>query len=98
MQRIYSDSFLVFHDRHGGSVIGLLWNPEKETPRALKAFLSYSTRPAGGEVSSILSFPTIDWVFKLICQAALVTINKEAILGEIARLGNGLIERIERRS
>jgi hypothetical protein len=41
----------VFYDKHGGNVVGLLWNPEKEQPRASKAFLGYSTKPAGGEVS-----------------------------------------------
>lgn len=50
LKRLYHESLLVFNDRHGGHVVGLLWNPEKENPRALKAFLGYSTRPAGGEV------------------------------------------------
>lgn len=52
LKRLYGESVLVFYDRHGGTVVGLLWNPEKENPRALKAFLGYSTRPAGGEVGS----------------------------------------------
>jgi hypothetical protein len=51
MKRLYSESALVFYDKHGGNVVGLLWNPEKEQPRASKAFLGYSTKPAGGEVS-----------------------------------------------
>jgi U3 small nucleolar RNA-associated protein 22 len=51
LQELYHETVLVFYDKHGGSVIGLLWNPEKEQPRALKAFLGYSTKPAGGEVS-----------------------------------------------
>ena len=51
LQERYHETVLVFYDKHGGGVVGLLWNPEKEQPRALKAFLGYSTRPAGGEVS-----------------------------------------------
>lgn len=45
----------MFYDKHGGGVVGLLWNPEKEQSRALKAFLGYSTKPAGGEVSFLHS-------------------------------------------
>jgi hypothetical protein len=51
LQERYHETVLVFYDKHGGGVVGLLWNPEKEQPRALKAFLGYSTKPAGGEVS-----------------------------------------------
>lgn len=52
MQRIYGDSVLVFYDDHGGRVIGLLWNPTKEVPRALKPLLGHSSRPTDGEVST----------------------------------------------
>jgi U3 small nucleolar RNA-associated protein 22 len=86
----------VFYDRHGGSVVGLLWNPEKEQPRNLKAFLPYSTKPTEGEVSrcqkSSLCEIGTDY------QAALVVVNKEAVLGEIARLGSGIVDRIEKRA
>jgi U3 small nucleolar RNA-associated protein 22 len=51
LQERYHETVLVFYDKHGGGVVGLLWSPEKEQPRALKAFLGYSTKPAGGEVS-----------------------------------------------
>lgn len=42
---------LVFYDDHGGRVIGLLWNPAKEAPRALKPLLGHSYKPTDGEVS-----------------------------------------------
>jgi len=51
LQDRYSETVLVFYDKHGGNVVGLVWNPEKAQPRALKAFLGYSTKPAGGDVS-----------------------------------------------
>ena len=54
IQERYHETVLVFYDKHGGGVVGLLWNPEKEQSRALKAFLGYSTKPAGGEVSFLL--------------------------------------------
>ena len=40
----------MFFDRHGGQVIGLLWNPEKGQARAFKPFLGYSARPTTSEV------------------------------------------------
>lgn len=85
----------MFYDRHGGSVVGLLWNPEKLQSRNLKAFQGYSTKPAGGEVSLLFLMRSNRRTDE---KAALVALNKEAVLGEIARLGHGIIERIEQRS
>ena len=53
-QRLYGDALLVFHDRHGGNIIGLLWNPEKSVARSFKPFLGCSTQPAGSEVGPAL--------------------------------------------
>ena len=55
IQRLYGDSVIVFYDTHGGSVVGLVWNPTKSTPRALKPFLGYSSAPAPSEVSLVLT-------------------------------------------
>ncbi|OCF40806.1 hypothetical protein I317_05418 [Kwoniella heveanensis CBS 569] len=78
LQRIYGDSVLLFHDAHGGSVVGGIWNPARDNARSLKAFLGWSSQPVQSE-------------------SALVTINKESILAEMARLGTGLITKVERR-
>ncbi|WVR00376.1 hypothetical protein IAU59_007519 [Kwoniella sp. CBS 9459] len=78
LQRIYGDSALLFHDAHGGNVVGGIWNPARDNARSLKAFLGWSSQPVQSE-------------------SALVTINKEGILAEMARLGKGLITRVDRR-
>lgn len=93
LERLYGDALLFFHDRHGGTVIGGIWNPIKEQSRNLKALLGYSTKPTGSEVS--LQYGTgyagAEW------QSGLVAVNKAAVLAEIARLGEGLVERIQTR-
>jgi len=93
VQRLYGDSILVFFDVYGGSVIGLLWNPAKFTPRSLKPFLGYNAKPAQTktEVSSwsFVGFPFAN------NQAAHVEMDKMAVLAEITRMGQGLIERVD---
>jgi len=79
LQRVYGDAMLVFHDEYGGRVIGIVWNPAKNAPRAFKPFLGYNSAPAPSE-------------------AALVHINKDAIVAEIARLGAGIVVSVERRN
>jgi U3 small nucleolar RNA-associated protein 22 len=88
---VYGDSLLVFYDVHGGSVIGLLWNPAKSQPRSLKSFLGYTAKPARSEVSSFASRygPKAD------VKAALIEIDRLSILGEISRMGQGLITKID---
>lgn len=58
-------------------MIGVLFNPSFDQPRAFKPILGYNSMPVktGSE---------------------LVEVNRDAVVGEIARLGEGLIERIER--
>lgn len=87
--------------------MGLLWNPTKDGPRAFKPFLGYSTQPVKSNVSS---FGTGNHSYLVrnpenqMCdtgadadlQSELVQINKDAILAEISRMGEGLIEKIER--
>lgn len=84
--------------------MGLIWNPTKATPRALKPFLGYSSAPAPSEVSlALTAFAWDRTAGELLAsrsadgQAALVTMDKAGVLGEIGRLGRGLIEKIESR-
>ncbi|WWD03397.1 hypothetical protein V865_001449 [Kwoniella europaea PYCC6329] len=77
--RTYGDSILWFYDCSGGAVIAGIWNPQKDSARALKAFLGYNSKPTESD-------------------SALVTINKDAILAEIARLGKEMIESVDRRN
>ncbi|KAL7418605.1 U3 snoRNP protein [Cryptotrichosporon argae] len=86
IQRLYGDALLVFADPHGGRAVGLLWNPAKQ-PRALKALLGFSARPVPATDTRLGEGGT-----------ALVEVNRDAIVAEIARLGRGLVERVERRA
>ncbi|OWT39986.1 U3 small nucleolar RNA-associated protein 22 [Cryptococcus neoformans Bt1] len=78
LKRIYGDSLMFFIDRHGGDVVGGVWNLARDGARGLKSFLGWNGMPVKSE-------------------AELVEINKEAIIGEIARLGQDLVVKIERR-
>ncbi|WVR07861.1 hypothetical protein IAU60_004904 [Kwoniella sp. DSM 27419] len=84
LQRIYPHAVVFFHDVHGGGTIGGIWAPNPG--RTLKAFLGWSSKP---EVSRPQATP-------LTSKSSLVHVNREAILGEISRLGRGIIERVER--
>ncbi|ORY28154.1 Nrap protein [Naematelia encephala] len=53
IRRIYGDTILVFHDLHGGTTIGLLFNPSKDVPRTFKPLLGYSTRPTDGSAALV---------------------------------------------
>lgn len=46
IQRLYGDALFVFHDANGGRAIGILFNPQRITPRAFKPLLGYNTAPA----------------------------------------------------
>lgn len=46
IQRLYGDALLVFHDVNGGRAIGILFNPQRITPRAFKPLLGYNSAPA----------------------------------------------------
>ncbi|KAJ5152860.1 uncharacterized protein N7482_009338 [Penicillium canariense] len=80
VQACYNQSILLFHgDERAGLVAGL-WNPQTLKPRNWNLKTAYSTAPVSSD-----STTTQDRV----------TINQPAILNEIARLGDGLIETIE---
>lgn len=82
LRRTYGDAALFFHDAHGGRTVGVLWNP---------------TAAKGGLVPRAFK-PFVGFNAKPARtkgEAALVEINKQAVLGEIARMGRGIVERIE---
>lgn len=81
VQACYNQSILLFHGDENCSVVAGLWNPQTTKPRNWNLKTAYSTAPA----SVAESQETTDRV----------TINQPAILNEIARLGEGLIVRIE---
>lgn len=61
-QRIYSDSFLLFHDPLGGSVIAGIWNPALQEPRNFKVQLGFSSRPFALEGDEKVSPELCSWI------------------------------------
>lgn len=81
VQACYSQSVLLFHGDERCGVLAGLWNPQMLKPRNWNLKTAYSTAPAS----------VVDPKEK----PDRVTINQPAILNEIARLGEGLIDSIE---
>jgi len=76
--------------------VGLLWNPAKATARAMKPFLGYTAKPAKSEVSLLWTGGRVNGVDVWAdLQASLVDIDKKSVLAEIARMGKGLIHKIQ---
>uniref|UniRef100_V5GFV1 U3 small nucleolar RNA-associated protein 22 n=2 Tax=Kalmanozyma brasiliensis (strain GHG001) TaxID=1365824 RepID=V5GFV1_KALBG len=82
LRGLYSDSFRLYHDQHGGSVIGGLFNPALGREREFKVGLGFSSCPAEEFGSKKVG----------------VKLNKPAIMAEIERLGEGLVEKVELRT
>ena len=83
VQRVYGDSIVLFYDPAEMSVIAGLWSPHTSS-RAWKVNLAYSTAPMlDGETTKGDNGPK-------------VTINKTAILNDIARLGGDMVTAVER--
>ncbi|KAJ5930743.1 hypothetical protein N7466_006236 [Penicillium verhagenii] len=79
VQACYGQSILLFHGDERCGVIAGVWNPQTLKPRNWNLKTAYSTAPAGGKESP----------------DDRVTINQLAILNEITRLGEGLIDTID---
>lgn len=83
LRSVYGDSLRLFFDPHGGATIGGMWNPSlvgEEQGRKFKVGLGYNSAPVQeGDGAKLRD----------------VSLNTKAILAEMERLGEGLIERIE---
>ena len=83
VQSVYGDSIVLFYDPAETSVIAGLWSPHTSS-RAWKVNLAYSTAPVlDGETTEGDNGPK-------------VTINKTAILNDIARVGGDMVTTVER--
>lgn len=80
VQACYSQSVLLFHGDERCGVVAGLWNPQMMKPRTWNLKTAYSTAPAPEGSQE---------------EQDRVTINHPAILNEISRLGEGLVETIE---
>lgn len=81
VQACYNQSILLFHGDENCSIVAGLWNPQTLKSRTWNLKTAFSTAPA----------PAADSQEK----SDRVAINQPAILNEIARLGDGLIVKIE---
>ncbi|KAL8278934.1 hypothetical protein RQP46_008603 [Phenoliferia psychrophenolica] len=82
VQASYPSTFLLFHSTDGAPVIGGIWNPSAEAPRAWKIGLGFPCKPVVGEDGKDDG-------------KARVVLDKEAVMREIERLGTGLVVRTE---
>jgi U3 small nucleolar RNA-associated protein 22 len=82
LESIHGKNIVLFYNANSMAVIAGLWNPQAGL-RSWKVNLTYSTIPIVPDEQGIDD------------EEGQVTINKTAILNDIARLGGGLISRIE---
>jgi len=87
MQGLYGDSVLLFYGGQDSKVIAGLWSPFTTARRAWKVNLGYSTRPVAATENASSSSKTEG-------ETVEAELNKEAILGEMARLGGDLVEKV----
>ncbi|KZO90623.1 Nrap protein [Calocera viscosa TUFC12733] len=88
LRRIYGDICVFFYDPLGGEKIAGIWNPAVLKPTPFKVLLGYSSKPAALATTDGALNGSTKGVAK---SKPLVTLNQDAILNEIAALGNGLI-------
>lgn len=84
LQHTYSDVIEFFYDVYGGTVIGGTWHPDLGTPKQWKVYLGYSSSPIFEDRRNQ----------DKVKNTGLVTLNKEAIMSEIQRIGEGIIKSI----
>ena len=88
LENAFRQNVLFFHDAGGGRVVAGLWNPRALGRKAWRVRLGYSSMPVAVEEGD--QDVGIEGEGK-----GTVVMNQSGILAEIARLGEGLVERIE---
>ncbi|KAG0330358.1 hypothetical protein BG004_002115 [Podila humilis] len=91
LQRAFGDIALFFWDRYGGTQVGVLWNPVTLTPRAWKVNLGFNSKPADVNQDGVLAPKEQDTKGKKGSSGALVVPNIAALMGEMERVGHGLV-------
>ncbi|ESK98055.1 pre-rrna processing protein utp22 [Moniliophthora roreri MCA 2997] len=87
LQRIYADTFRVFHDPFGGDTIGVVWDSTLKNPRPFRVLGGFSSIP-----SSVISKDGSKSSTKK--EKDQVVLNEEGIVGELQRIGSGIISGI----
>lgn len=80
-QRVYPSVFLLFHSEHGSPIVGGIWNPSVEAPRAFKVGLGFPTKPVRDPDAKE--------------GKAKVVLDKKAVFRDIERIGKGFVVRVE---
>ncbi|KAK0211157.1 Nrap protein [Desarmillaria ectypa] len=91
LKKIYADTFKVFYDPYGGDSFGGVWDATLvKEPRPFRVMGGFSSAPQTikDEKSKKEKNKTKD----------LVVLNQVAVLGEIERLGKGIVKNITTRS
>ncbi|KAJ3972203.1 Nrap protein [Lentinula raphanica] len=83
LKAIYQDTFRIFHDSYGGDRFGLVWDPSLKQARPFRVLGGFSFRPQAEEKTN-----------KGGKKKDMVVLNEESVLGEIERLGRGIISGI----
>ncbi|GJN89156.1 hypothetical protein Rhopal_002130-T1 [Rhodotorula paludigena] len=81
LQRVYPSVFLLFHSEHGSPIVGGIWNPSVEAPRAFKVGLGFPTKPVRDPDAKE--------------GKAKVVLDKKAVFRDIERIGKGFVVRVE---
>ncbi|KAJ4474074.1 Nrap protein [Lentinula edodes] len=84
LKRVYQDTFRIFHDPFGGDRFGIVWDPSLKQPRPFRvlgsfSFCATSSAEAKGKKSK---------------DKDSVVLNEQGVLGEIERMGRGIINGI----
>jgi len=84
LQRIYTDIALLFTDVQCPTTIFGVWNPSLKEPRRWRVMSGYNAKPVplSEEKGSKK-------------EKELVILNEQAILKEMTRMGEGIVERVE---
>ena len=83
----WTNEFKLFYDPLGGDRFGLVWDPSLKQPRAFRVLGGFSSIPVATDDEQ-------EAKNKKEKDSALVTLNVDAVLAEIERLGEGLVKSI----
>ncbi|KAG6918794.1 hypothetical protein DXG01_011546 [Tephrocybe rancida] len=82
LQRIYGNTFKIFHDPFGGDHFGVVWDPSLKEPRPFRVLGEFSSIPIKKKENEKAK------------DKGLVVLNESAVLSEIERLGSSLVKEI----
>ncbi|THU79980.1 Nrap protein [Dendrothele bispora CBS 962.96] len=95
LQFVYTDTFRIFHDSFGSDHFGIVWDPALREPRPFKVMSRFSSLPCvvqkGTDKEKSQAKTGKGQSQK---EKDLVVLNEGGVLGEVERLGKGIIKTI----